>query len=104
MDEIGGAIQRVDYPLVGRKFALGCLTVQAGFFRQERMIRVGRAQHIDNGFFGATIDFRDIISGPFSGDLKAVKVNTGAVDNGTGAPGRLDGDIKHRVHKLGFFY
>jgi hypothetical protein len=66
------------------------------------MIRVGGAKYINDGLFGGTVDFRDIISWPFTGNLQSIEFETRAIDNGSGAPGRLDGGIKHRVHERSF--
>jgi hypothetical protein len=36
------------------------------------VLGIGGTQKADNLVFGETIDFRDIIARPFSGDLKAI--------------------------------
>jgi hypothetical protein len=67
------------------------------------MVWVGGTQYFDNGAFGATINFRDIIARPFSSHLQALEVKAPAVNNRSGSPGRLDGGIKHRVHMRVYF-
>ena len=98
------AIQGIDHPFIGGEFALGGMAVLAGFFGKEEVIRVSSAQHVDNGLFRGPVDFRDIIVGTFSGHLKPLEINAGAVNDRTSAPGSLDGGIKHRVHDKSTFF
>src|SRR5690606_19940243 len=72
----------------------------ARFLAQERMVWIGGTEYIDNGLFDGAIDFRDIILGPFARHLQAFKIEAGAVDDRASTACRLDGGIKHRVHKI----
>ena len=69
MDEIRGAIQGVNHPLVGRKLTLSRVTKDTGLFSHKSVVRIRGAKDLDNCTFGATIDFRDIIAGPFTSHL-----------------------------------
>ena len=53
MQKIGGAIERIDDPLV-----FGAGIGQAGFFGENAMLRIRLTQHVDDRTFGSVIDFR----------------------------------------------
>jgi hypothetical protein len=58
VDEVGGAIQRINDPLMLRMIACALLAASgvAGFFGQDGMVRVGATQFINDGLFGRLID------------------------------------------------
>ena len=96
VDEVGGAVQRIDDPL-----ELGLVgALQAEFLAQDGVIRISGAQRLDDGLLGGAIDFRDIIARPLASHAESFQIHAGTVDNGAGTPGRLDGDVEHRVHKI----
>ncbi|MNF16751.1 hypothetical protein D3C80_2199140 [compost metagenome] len=64
------------------------------------MVRVSGMQCLDDGLLGGAIDFRDIIARPLASHAESFQIHAGTVDNGAGTPGRLDGDVEHRVHKI----
>ena len=98
MNKVGRAIKRIDDPFVISNRAFRLRTALTRLFSQKGMVRIGVTENFDNGSFSGSIDFRDIISGTFACDLKSVEIKAGAVNNRAGAPGRLDGGIKHRIH------
>src|SRR5690606_27084280 len=99
MNEVGGAVDWIDDPLEFGCFTAGALgpRLTARFFAQQGVGGIGRAQHIDDGFLGGTVHFRDIILGPFACYLQAFEIETGPIDDIAGTAGRLDGGVKHRV-------
>ena len=94
VQEVGGAVQRVDDPDVFG-VALG-----AALFSQDRMVRKGIQQGFDNGLLGCAIHFADVIGVRFLGDGEVVEVIGGAVDQVSGATRGLHRDSEHGVHGL----
>ncbi|MNO64475.1 hypothetical protein D3C76_552030 [compost metagenome] len=94
--EVGGAIEGVDDPQVVFAFTAAC--VQAGFFTEDTMGRIGLAQGIDDALLGRAIDFRDVILGVFFVDLDGIQALDGAEDQFTGAAGGAQRDIQHGLH------
>ena len=96
VDKVGGAIDRVDDPLIF------ILVVRVGgssrFLGQERVVRVGLGQHLDDGLFGRLVDVGDEIVMLFFRDDDAVEVKRGAIDDGGAAAGGFDRRIEHWVH------
>ncbi|MNT06613.1 hypothetical protein D3C72_1412890 [compost metagenome] len=96
VDEVRRAVQGIDDPL---EFSL-VGTLQPEFLAQHGMVRVSGMQCLDDGLLGGAIDFRDIIARPLASHAESFQIHAGTVDNGAGTPGRLDGDVEHRVHKI----
>ena len=96
VDKVGGAIDRVDDPLIF------ILVVRVGgssrFLSQERVVRVGFGQHLDDGLFGRLVDVGDEIVMLFFRDDDAVEVKRGAIDDGGAAAGGFDRRVEHWVH------
>ncbi len=103
VDKIACAVERVDNPLVFG-YAVDCLPglVQTRLFTQESMFRIGCAQHVDYGLFNVLVYFRDIIFRPLTCHVHTLEVETGPVNDGAGAACRLNGGVKHGVHKIPF--
>src|SRR5690606_36801867 len=96
MNEVGRAVRRIDDPL-----KLGAIRpLQAELLAQHSVVGIRGAQSFDNGFLSGTIDIRDIIARSLARHADSFQVQAGTVDDGAGTPGRLDGDIEHRVHKI----
>ena len=68
MQVVGGAVQRVDDPLVFRAFCL-C----AAFFSQDAVVGKGFLDGGDDGLFGHVVDIADEIVVLFSDDFEAIK-------------------------------
>src|SRR5690606_29288979 len=101
VDEVGRAVQRVDDPLKRWRLAAGaCRLLLPGLLAQEGMLRIGRAQDLDDGLFGCTIDLGDVVARTLAGDLQLFQVEAGAVDDGACTPGRLDGGVEHGMHRI----
>jgi len=94
--EVGGAIQWVDDPQV--VFAFAAAFVQAGFFAENAVGRVGLAQGVDDFLFGGAIHLGYIILGVFFVDLDGIQALDGAEDQFTGAAGGAQRDIQHGLH------
>ena len=65
---------------------------------QERVVRVGFGQHLDDGLFGRLVDVGDEIVMLFFRDDDAVEVKRGAIDDGGAAAGGFDRRVEHWVH------
>ena len=92
MQEIRGAIQRIDDPdgvaLAGAPAFLG----------QEGVARVVFADELDDLGLSRMIDFTDEVVAPFRGNRKGFEaVETADDDFASGASG-ADGDIEKRMH------
>jgi len=96
VQEIGGAIERIDDPDV---IALRVAARGAGsLLGDDAVARVGAEQRIYNRRFRVAVDFADEIARPLAVDGQPVEV-TGAVLNDFGGfAGGLDRRIEHRVH------
>ena len=96
-NEVGGAVQWVNNPLVFRIFdAAG-----AGLFAKDGVIRVGGGQLADNFTFGGAIDFSDKVVATFHFDLNAVELFGGAGNNVAGLARCAQGNIEHGLHEAG---
>ena len=103
MNKIARPVEGVDNPLIFGDSVNGVSRfVQARLFAQETMFRVGSAQQVDNGLLNAFVHFRDIIFRPLTCHVQTLEVQAGAVDNCAGAACRLNGGVKHGVHKIPF--
>jgi len=60
--------------------------------------RKGVTQHFDDRLLGGAIDFGDEIVGRLALDGEQVELGRGAVDDGRGATGGLDGDVQGGMH------
>ena len=83
--EVGGAVQRVDYPLVGR---LGLLPKPA-FLRQEAVRRISSSDQGDDGLLSPSVRIRDQVDRILVFDAESV---AGMLQqNRPGMPSCLDG-------------
>ncbi|MNZ48357.1 hypothetical protein D3C78_660990 [compost metagenome] len=96
VDEVGGAVQRIDDPQVVGAFA-GAFQ-HAAFLAHDAVVRVGLAQGGDDAQFGGAIDFGDVVLGVFLVDRDGIQAFDGAENQFTGAAGSAQGDIQHRLH------
>jgi hypothetical protein len=96
VDEVRGAVERVDDPLV-----LGLVVRLAGFFGEDGVIGVGGLQRVDDRRFRCLVDLRDEIVVLFLADLNQVEIERRPVDDLRGAAGGLDGDVEHGMHEPG---
>jgi hypothetical protein len=97
VDEVGGAIERIDDPQV---LAVLGAVLAARLFGQDGVAGVGGEQDFDDRPFGRLIDLGDEVVDTLGGDLQPFDVECGAVDDRSGCAGRLDGDVEHRVEGL----
>ena len=98
VQKIGGAVQRIDDPLV---FG-GVAGAGAGFFGQDGMFRVGFENGLDDGGFRGVVDFGNKIVGFFLFDADDIQIQRSALDQTGGTAGCLDRDVKHGVHEQTF--
>lgn len=102
MDEVGGAVQRIDDPDVVR-FLIAELF--AAFLAQNAMLWVGTQQGFDDDALGSLIYFSDEVIDLLLGDTNRFHVQRSAVDDGASGARSLDGHVEHGVqggrrHKL----
>ncbi|MNV28253.1 hypothetical protein D3C71_1194380 [compost metagenome] len=101
MDEVGGAVQRVDDP---DKFRILGAVFAARLFGQDAVAGVGRQQRLDDDFFGRVVHFGHKVVDLLLRDPHRFHVKGRAVDDGAGGACGLDGHVKHGVqvgrHKL----
>jgi tRNA/rRNA methyltransferase len=94
MDEVGGAIERVDDP------HMICIGVAVGFarlFGQDAVVGVGSEQGFDDGVFAGQVDFGYKIIDLFLRNSNSLHVQGGAVDDGACGACSLDGYVEHGV-------
>lgn len=96
MNEIGGAVQGIDDPDV---FVVvvqigGC----AGFFGQNRMIRIGLTQHVNDRLLGGLIHFSDKIVVVFGHDTQLLDLEGCPSNDRSGAARGFYRSIDHGMH------
>ena len=96
MQIIGGAIQRVNDPLVIGIF----LTLNAELFADHTMIGICLEQGANYGLFRLTIHIGYQIVFCFFGGLDADVIAKVFGNDLTSITGRTNGNVQHRMHKL----
>ena len=101
VDEVGGAVQRVDHPdEIGM---LGAVLL-ARLFSQDAVAWVGCEQGFDDDFFSRMIHFGHKVVDLLLRNAHGFHVKGRAVDDGAGGACSLDGHVEHGVqigrHKL----
>ena len=94
VDEIGGAVQRIDDP---DEFGIFCAMLAARFLGQNAVAGVGGQQGFDDRGFGGLVDFSDEVIGLLERHADRLDVKGGAVDEGAGGARSLDGHVEHGV-------
>ena len=94
VDEVGGAIERVDVP---DEIAVGIAMRLTGFFGKETVLRVGGMEDIDDGVFGLLVHFGHIVIDLLLAHADGLDVQGGTVDDGASGARSLDGHIEHGV-------
>ena len=94
MNEVGGAVQRVNDP---DEFAVLGAVLAARFFGQDAMAGVSRDQHVDDGFFSLLVHLGDEVVGLFDRDADRFDIKCRTVDDGAGGARSLDGHVEHGV-------
>ena len=69
----------------------------ARFFRAYAVAGVGAEQGFDDRLFGGMVHFGDEVIGQFLRHPHRLNIEGGAVDDGPGSAGGLDGHIHHGV-------
>ena len=95
MDEVGGAVQRVDDPHV---FCIRVAVRFAGLFGQDAVVRVGSEQCFDDDFFAGLVNLGDKVVFHFFRHAHRFHIQGCAVDDGPCRARRLDGDVEHGVY------
>jgi hypothetical protein len=95
VDEVGGAVERIDDPQV---FGGGGGVARARFLGKDAVSRVGMLQGVDDGRFCGPVDFGDEVAAALGGDAHQVEVEGGAIDDRARFARGLDGRVEHRVH------
>ena len=99
MDEVGGAIERVDDP---DEFCVVLRTVRAaGLFGHDAVVRVRGQQGFNDDGLGSLVHFGDEIVGLLGGHAHRFHIKRRPVDDRAGKTRRLDGDIEHGVEIAG---
>jgi len=96
MDEISGAVERIDDPDVF--IFVVQIGGSAGFFGQNSVAGIGILQDFDDRLLGSLIHFGHEIVMLFFGDRYPVEVERGAIDDRGAATGGLDRRIEHGMH------
>ena len=94
MNEVGGAVQRIDDPDVV------CVRVAvraAGLFGQDAVVRKGGEQGFQNDGFAGLVDFGDEVIDLLLRDSNSLHVQSGAVDDGACGACGFDSHIEHGV-------
>jgi hypothetical protein len=94
VNEVGGAVQRIDDPDAIR--ILGSM-LAARFLGQDPVLGIGGEQGFDDRLFAGVVDFGDEVVDLLLRDTDRFDVERGAVDDRTGGPGGLDGHVEHGV-------
>ena len=92
VNEVGGAVQRVDDP---HEVGVFGAVLAARLFGQNAVARVGGQQRFDDGSFGGVVDLGDEIVGLLGRYANRLNVECSAVDDGTGRARSLDGHVEH---------
>ncbi len=96
MNKVGGAIQRIDDPEpVGALFAS---RGQPALLTEEAVIGVCLLQHIEDGFFGSTIDLGDVVIEPLGLDIHQIYFFSGLGNDFTGGTGGAQRHVQHGLH------
>ena len=96
MNKVGRAIQGINDPNVF--VVVMQIGGRAGFFGQNRMIRVGLAQHFDDRLLGGLIHFSDKIVMVLGRDAQLLDFERGAIDDRGGATRGFHRGIDHGMH------
>jgi len=97
VQEVGGAVQRVDDP---DELAVLRAVHAAGLFGQDAVARVGAEQDLDDRGFRRVVDLAREVVRPLVRDLQDVQVLRTPVDDRPGSTSGLDGDVEHGVQRL----
>jgi hypothetical protein len=92
VNKVGGAVQRVDDP---DKFRVFGAVLLARFFGQDAVTGVGSQQCLDDDLFGCVVNIGYEVIDQFLRNADRLHIQRGAVDDGAGGSGRLDGDVDH---------
>src|SRR5450830_1121270 len=94
VDEVGGAVERIDDPDEFRVF--GAMRL-ARFLGQDAVARVGREKGLDDDVLGRLIDFRHKVIHLLLRDAHGFDIECRAVDDGASGACGLDGHVEHGV-------
>jgi hypothetical protein len=95
VDEVGGAVERVDDP--DKTLVASLALPPARLFSPDAVIWVGCQQRFDDGVFGRFVDFGDEVVRLFGGHPHRLDVEGSAVDDGASGACSLDGHVEHGV-------
>ncbi|MPN02045.1 hypothetical protein SDC9_149258 [bioreactor metagenome] len=98
MDEVGGAVQRIDDPHEFRR--LGAM-LAARFFGQDAVLRVSGEKGFDDGALARHVDLGHKIIELLLRDTHSLDVEGSSVDDGASGARSLDGHVKHGVQGRG---
>src|SRR5215469_500570 len=92
MQEVGGAVERIDDP------DAVVLAAAAALLREHGVVRIVVADDADDLLLGVAIDFADEVVAPFGSDGERLQPVEAADDDFAGAARGTDGDIEKGVH------
>jgi hypothetical protein len=92
MQEIGGAIERIDDP------ARLVIAAGAALFGEDRVRRIVVADDADDLLLGRAVDLGDLVVPVLCVDFDALELRDAAGDHLAGAPRRAHGNIQQRMH------
>ncbi len=94
MQEIGGAVERIDDP---DEFAVAAA---AAFLGEEGVLRVAAANGGDDVGLGLAVDVGDEIVAALAVDFQGIEAREAAYDQIAGAPRGAHADIEQWLHRV----
>jgi len=96
VQEIGGAIERIDDP---EKFSLALLALSSSFFTQEMVVGISFAENVYDFSFSGPVDFTHEVIPAFVVYGKVIDIVHGADNQIPRLSCGAGGDIEHGVHR-----
>ena len=78
--------------------AVGVPALGRAFLCENRVVRIGREQRLDDRRFRCAVHLADEVLRALRRDREQVEIARAAIDDVAGAACRLDGGREHRVH------
>ena len=95
VQEVGGAVERIDDPDV---LGVGIVAFGRALFREDRMVRVGVEQRVDDRAFRRAVDLAHEVLRPLRRDGQPVEVAGAAADHVAGTARGFHRDGERGVH------
>ena len=99
VEEVGGAVERIDDPRVAGVFAAARRCPLAPLFADDGMARIGGEDGVDDGVLGLPVDLGDEVVLAFLLDGERIHPIHRRQDDAAGTTGRPQRDVRHRFHE-----